>query len=248
MDDKDREGIDRRAKARIARRKKQRTRQLIRHISCCICAVFIILGTLIFITIKSKNDEAKETLMKEISQIKYIQEQPDLDVQLLTVNEYSRPGIALEKVNGIVVHYTANPGTSAIANRNYFDGLAKSHTTHASSHFIIGLDGEIVQCIPCNEIAYASNERNYDTIAIEVCIEGEDGKFNDASYQTLVKLVTWLMGRYDLNSEDVIRHYDVTGKICPKYYVDNPKAWDKFKKDLLDYIKENGVDKEDSSL
>ena len=38
---------------------------------------------------------------------------PPLDVQLLTVNEYSRPGIAMEKINGIVIHYTANPGSSA---------------------------------------------------------------------------------------------------------------------------------------
>lgn len=74
------------------------------------------------------------------------------------------------KVRGIVVHYTANPGTTAIQNRNYFAGLEQSHQTKASSHFVIGLDGEIVQCIPCNEIAYASNNRNSDTIAIECCI------------------------------------------------------------------------------
>ena len=169
-------------------------------------------------------------------------------VELLTINEYSRPAIALEKVNGIVVHYTANPGTTAQQNRDYFEGLAESHTTHASSHFIIGLEGEIVQCIPCNEIAYASNERNYDTIAIECCIEDEKGQFNEATYQSLVKLVTWLMGRYNLTSADVIRHYDVTGKACPKYYVENPTEWDKFKQDLLDYIDEYGVEKEDSSL
>ena len=46
---------------------------------------------------------------------------PDLDVELLTVNPYSRPGTALTQVNGIVIHYTANPGATAIANRNYFE-------------------------------------------------------------------------------------------------------------------------------
>ena len=53
------------------------------------------------------------------------------------------------------------------------------------------------------------------------------------------------MGRYDLSSEDVIRHYDVTGKNCPKYYVEHEEAWDTFKDDLLNYIEENGIEKEE---
>ena len=171
-------------------------------------------------------------------------ERPPLDVQLLTVNEYSRPGITLEAVNGIVIHYTANPGTSALDNRNYFENLKTSHTTKASSHFIIGLEGEIVQCIPCNEIAYASNNRNSDTIAIECCIPDDTGKFNDSTYQSLIQLTTWLIGRYDLGIEDVIRHYDVTGKNCPKYFVEHESAWEDFHDDLAAYIEKNGVDKE----
>lgn len=69
-----------------------------------------------------------------------------------------------------------------------------------------------MQCIPCNEIAYASNDRNEDTIAIECCIPDETGEFTDATYQSLIELTAWLMGRYDLTTDDVIRHYDVTGK------------------------------------
>lgn len=239
---------EQRVRARIERRKKERTKQIIVHVACCVGAVLLLLGTIFFIVRHSRKQDAQEAIQTEVTQFKYIEEQPNLDVELLTINEYSRPAIALEKINGIVVHYTANPGTTAQQNRDYFEGLAESHTTHASSHFIIGLEGEIVQCIPCNEIAYASNERNYDTIAIECCIEDEKGQFNEATYQSLVKLVTWLMGRYNLTSADVIRHYDVTGKSCPKYYVDNPTEWDKFKQDLLDYIDEYGVEKEDSSL
>ena len=83
---------------------------------------------------------------------------PDwIDVQLLDPNPYSRPGTPLEKINGIVVHYTANPGTTAQQNRNYFNNLAKQNgesATSVSSHFIIGLDGEIIQCIPLSEISY----------------------------------------------------------------------------------------------
>ena len=150
---------------------------------------------------------------------------------------------ALEKVNGIVVHYTANPGTTAQQNRDYFEGLAQSGETHASSHFVIGISGEIIQCIPCNEIAYASNDRNSDTVSIECCIPDDTGKFTDATYGSLVHLVTWLMGRYDLTTDDVIRHYDVTGKACPKYYVENEAAWEQFKSDLVDYIETNGIAK-----
>jgi len=105
------------------------------------------------------------------------------------------------------------------------------------------MDGEIVQCIPCNEIAYASNDRNEDTIAIECCIPDETGEFTDATYQSLIKLTTWLMGRYDLTTDDVIRHYDVTGKMCPKYYVEHEDAWLLFKQDLLTYIDVNGIAK-----
>ena len=95
-------------------------------------------------------------------------DKPVLDVQLLSVNEYSRPGIAMEQVNGIVIHYTANPGTTAQQNRDYFNGLKDSHITKASSHFVIGIDGEIIPCIPSSEIAYASNERN----GKEICAKG----------------------------------------------------------------------------
>mgnify|MGYP000820149496 CR=1 FL=1 len=144
---------------------------------------------------------AEETMVSE--PVKYVEESPDFAVELLSVNEYSRPGTELAQVNGIVVHYTANPGTTAQQNRDYFAGLAESHITHASSHFVIGLEGEIVQCIPCDEIAYASNDRNSDTIAIECCIPDDTGKFNDQTYQSLVQLVTWLMGRYDLGVEAV---------------------------------------------
>ena len=163
-------------------------------------------------------------------------ERPSLDVQLLTVNEYSRPGLVLEEVNGIVIHYTANPGTTAMENRNYFEGLKNSHATKASSHFIIGIDGEIVQCIPCAEWAYASNERNADTISIECCIPNESGTFTNRTYDSLVELVSWLCFRYDLTQEDLLRHHDITGKNCPKYFVEQPGAWEAFREDVADFM------------
>ena len=238
------EDLEKRARERRERRKRERTRQIRIQITAFICIVILIISTIIIVRSINKNRLKEEAMQSEVSAIKYVANEPPLNVDLLDINDYSRPGTAIDQVNGIVVHYTANPGTSAQQNRDYFNSLAETKETHASSQFIIGLDGEIVQCVPCNEIAYASNDRNNDTVSIECCIEDETGKFNEKTYRSLVWLTTWLMGRYDLNSEDVIRHYDVTGKNCPKYYVENPKEWDKFKDDLLEYIDLNGVEKE----
>lgn len=156
----------------------------------------------------------------------------------LTPNKYSRPQTKLKKVNNIVIHYTANPGSGADANRDYFESLKDSHITHASSHFIVGLEGEIVQCIPLTEISYASNDRNKDTISIECCHPDKTGEFTSKTYQALLRLCAYLCQAYELSSSDLIRHYDVTGKLCPKYYVNHPKKWEDLKddvKDLLDY-------------
>ena len=168
---------------------------------------------------------------------------PDwIDVQLLDPNPYSRPGTPLEKINGIVVHYTANPGTTAQQNRNYFNNLAKQNgesATSVSSHFIIGLDGEIIQCIPLSEISSASNDRDGDTVSIECCHPDSSGKFTDATYQSLVRLSAWLESQLDLRERSIIRHYDVTGKLCPLYYVENESEWNQFKEDVAAYRKEN---------
>lgn len=161
---------------------------------------------------------------------------PYIDVELLTPNEYSRPQIPIESVNYIAIHYTANPGATAIANRNYFENLANTHDTKVSSHFVVGLDGEVVQCIPTSEMSYATNSRNVDTISIECCHPDETGKFNDSTYDSVVKLTAWLCVRFGLTSENVIRHYDVTGKDCPKYYVENPDAWLQMKADIAAQI------------
>lgn len=166
---------------------------------------------------------------------------PSITEDYLTVNEYSRPGIKIDKVNGIVIHYVANPGSDAKANRDYFENLRITHKTKASSHFVIGLDGEILQIIPLDEMSYASNSRNGDTISIECCHQDSTGKFNSKTYDSLVHLTAWLCGKYNLTTDNVIRHYDVTGKMCPKYYVDNEDEWLKFKKDVDEYIFKHGV-------
>ncbi|MCD8277972.1 peptidoglycan recognition family protein [Enterocloster citroniae] len=151
-------------------------------------------------------------------------------------NIFSRPDVSRQRVNNIVIHYVANPGSTAENNRNYFDSLADQDPqkggTSTSSHFVVGLEGEVIQCIPITEIAYANAPRNDDTIAIEVCHPDETGKFNDATYESVVNLTAALCKELKLTSKDVVRHYDINGKVCPKYFVDHEDAWEQFKKDV----------------
>lgn len=148
---------------------------------------------------------------------------------LLTPSEYTRPQAKINPT-AIAWHYVGNPGTSALANRNYFEGLKDSHKTKASSHYIIGLDGEIIQCIPDLEKSFCTNGANDYAISVECCHPDNTGKFTDATYSSMVWLGKYLMQKYGIKNN--IRHYDVTGKTCPKWFVDNPDEWEKFKYDL----------------
>ena len=69
-------------------------------------------------------------------------------------------------------------------------------------------------------------------MSIECCHPDDTGKFNDATYRSMVQLCAWLCLKFDLNENDVIRHYDVTGKNCPKYFVENEDVWKTFRKDI----------------
>ena len=97
---------------------------------------------------------------------------------------------------------------------------------------MVGLDGEVIQCMPVDEMAYANSPRNSDTISIENCHPDKTGAFTQATYDSLVRLTRWLMEEYGLETGQVIRHYDVTGKICPKSFVEHPEEWEQFLADL----------------
>lgn len=157
---------------------------------------------------------------------------PDWNEDFLTPNEYSRPGEPLESITNIFVHYTANPGTSAAQNRSYFEQQKDTHEASVSSHFIIGYEGEIIQCVPLDEIAHAVMTRNYDSISIECCYLAEDGSFTPETYDSLISLLAWLVDAYDLQSSDILRHYDCGGKKCPLYYTDHEDKWEQLKKDV----------------
>ena len=145
-----------------------------------------------------------------------------------------------------MIHYTANPGTTAKQNRSYFESLKDTQQTKASSHFVVGIDGEIIQCIPSTEIAYTSNDRNEDTLSIECCHKDATGQFTQETYDSLVEMTAWLCGKFNLKVESVIRHYDVTGKECPIYYVKNEDAWKQFKEDVQEYLDKYGKEPDES--
>jgi len=183
--------------------------------------------------------------------MKIMSKEYDIINALLDPNPYSRPQSKMLSIRGIAIHWVANPMSTAIGNRNYFNNLKNQITslkTYASAHEIIGLDGEIVVCIPKDEVAYHVGAKSYTTRAmkllngapnrylygIEVCHPDWTGKFNDKSYKTLVNRAADLLIEFDLTpSKDTIwRHYDVTGKECPRYYVRNPSEWDKLVGDI----------------
>jgi N-acetylmuramoyl-L-alanine amidase len=186
--------------------------------------VFGLIGTLLitvylnfFVISNNKVQKAKETEIPEW-----------VDKQIIHKHSTARTGILLDDIKNIVIHYVGNPNTSAKNNRDYFN----KPSTGVSSHFIVGLSGEVIQCVPIYERSAASNDRNKDTLSIETCHPDESGKFNQATYNSLVKLTAYLCYQFDLKQNDVIRHYDVTGKNCPKYYVENEDEWENFKKDV----------------
>lgn len=162
----------------------------------------------------------------------------NIDERLLTVNPYSRSGEKQGAIQKVIVHWVGNAGSSALANRNYFENLKDTHKTYASSHYIVGLNGEIIKCIPEDEVAFHSGSysMNRKSIGIETCHPDWDGKFNDATYNSLVELCADICKRYSLGIDAIIRHYDVTGKECPRYYVRNEQEWIKFKNDVANKL------------
>lgn len=228
-----------------ARRKKRIRKYRMRRIFICLATVIItaalILGSIaVFKLIRGdvydegfipwpygRNISAKVKKAQETSMPEWV------DVNLINIHGTARSGKYLSDIKNIVIHYVGNPNTTAANNRDYFNKLS----TTVSSHFIVGLEGEVIQCVPLYEKSAASNDRNRDTISIEVCHPDESGKYSDVTYASVIKLAAWLCHEFDLDEDDIIRHYDITGKICPKYYVENEYEWECFKNDVKQGLK-----------
>ena len=178
-----------------------------------------------------------------------------IETCFLTKNPFSRPGKPLQNVKGIIMHWVANPGTSAIQNRNYFESLKNQdftgHEIYASAHFIIGIKGETVQCLPPEEMAYHVGAKIYMpeaishfghypnncTIGIELCHPGADGKFTEATLESAIYIADSLCKTFVLDPEkDIWTHHQITGKVCPKWFVDHPGDFERFKWEVGIYM------------
>lgn len=218
---------------KLARMKKRRRQRMIFRLGCVLCA----LGAIAVILVVGRKPEPLDedfpnpnaSLENSGPEILRNVQLPDwVDIQLVPINGAGRRGIALEDINDIVIHYVGNPDTTAQQNHDYY---AQADTS-VSSHFLVGLEGEIIQCVPLNEKSSASNHRNRDTISIEVCHPDATGAFNQISYDSLVKLTAWLCDLCSFDSSHVIRHYDITGKECPLHFVQDQDAWAAFLSDV----------------
>lgn len=226
------------AKRRQAKRRKMLLYRFFALFVIIVCLILIYQTTSAVYRMSHKEKTEKSKGIVNVISEKIEEEQiapPEIMEDFLDINDYSRPGTALNKVNSIFVHYTANPGTSAQQNRSYFANLAVTKERSASAHFIIGYDGELVQCIPLNEQAYAVATRNEDSISIECCYLDEDGRFTQETYDTLIHTLAWLTQKYDLSTDDILRHYDCGGKLCPLYYVEHEDAWEELLLDVEHY-------------
>lgn len=159
--------------------------------------------------------------------------------KFLTPSKYTRPQTKITPT-ATAWHYVGNPNTSAIANWNYFESLkngvkdSNGKYIYASSQYLIGLDGEILHLIPDDEKSFCTNQANDYAISVECCHINKAGEYTKATYRSMVWLGAYLMRKHGYKNN--IRHYDVTGKECPKWFVDHPDEWEKFKKEMEEEV------------
>lgn len=149
-----------------------------------------------------------------------------------------------DDIRYLVIHYTGNSGDTAAANAAYFQNTV----VKASAHYFVD-DTTVYRSVPDLCIAwavggkpYASCEEsgggmlygtvtNANSISVELCGTGEGRTASEQTLENAAALCRRLMGTYHIPVERVCRHFDVTGKLCPAYMVDET-VWETFKKRL----------------
>ncbi len=217
---------------RLKLKRKRKRKKRIRAAVIIMLVFVLVVAGIICVMISNSENGVKGCIFTKKLNVKTLEAPEYVDVQLINLG-FARTGVKLIEINNIVIHYVGNPNTTAQNNRDYFN----KPDTDVCSHFVIGLDGEIIQCVPLDEKSIASNNRNLDTISIEVCHPDSTGEFNDVTYNSLVKLTAWLCDNSGLKAKDVIRHYDITGKECPKYFVTHENDWKNFLEDIKEELK-----------
>ena len=153
---------------------------------------------------------------------------------------------SINRIKYIVVHYTANNGDTALGNTNYFKNYRGS-----SAHYFVD-ENNIYQSVEDKNVAWhcGANSykhpycRNSNSLGVELCSR-KDSKgnyyFNDKTVDNAVELIKMLMGKYNVPIANVIRHYDVTGKIFPAPFVRDNKAWQEFKSRLEEKVVKQNI-------
>lgn len=149
------------------------------------------------------------------------------------------------RIKYIVIHYVGATG-GARENCEYFAGRYAG----ASAHYFVGFDGEIWQSVEDGDIAWHCGAKSYkhpecrnsNSIGIELCVrsrgsraaDSRDWYFESATVRSAIGLTEYLMQKYGIDADHVIRHYDVTGKTCPNPYVYNntEHTWEAFKNSI----------------
>lgn len=157
-----------------------------------------------------------------------------------------------QPVQYIVMHYTANNGDTAQNNCDYYHRVGG---LQASAHYFVDEHG-VMQSVRegdtawhCGARAYWHPEcRNANSIGIEMCSRKRaDGSYyiKPETVANAAALARDIMQRYGIDTDHVLRHYDVTGKRCPMPWVDDPEQWDAFKVSLAP---EENTDEEDEDM
>lgn len=139
----------------------------------------------------------------------------------------------------IVVHYTANDGDTSMNNARYFQGAGRQ----ASAHYFVDEDS-VTQSVRdadgawhCGGALESSHHplhgicMNRNSLGVEMCSDIVGGKYviTAQTVNRTVELVRWLMAKYGIDADHVVRHYDVTGKACPEPWVRDESLWRAFK-------------------
>ena len=136
-------------------------------------------------------------------------------------------------VKKIVIHYTSNRGDTALGNATYF----AREILKTSAHYFIDRNGIIYKSVCRNRVAWhAGNwKMNLQSIGIELCDIVD--KPVSAKQKKALKWLVESIKKQCTNVDDVIRHYDVTKKNCPLYYVQHGNEWVKLRNELLKEVR-----------
>lgn len=158
-----------------------------------------------------------------------------MDIQTKICHRSNCGGRRLTAPIYLVIHFTSNKGDTAKNNVDYF----AREIVKASAHYFVD-ETEIWQSVTDDTVAwhcggshYYHNEcRNKNSIGIEICMNDKQGKVREKAIEHAAELARMLMDKYNIPIDRVVRHYDVTHKLCPAPMVEDPARWKEFKKSL----------------